>query len=145
MTSQSELILEQNLIHQLTSNGYEKVTILDEADLLVNLKNQLEKHNNKVFSDSDFKQILNHLTKTNNVFEKALLLRDKFAFRNEANELVYIEFLNMDFWCQNQYQVTNQITVEGTYKNRYDVTILINGLPLVQIELKKTGLELKEA
>jgi type I restriction enzyme R subunit len=145
MTSQSELILEKNLTEQLSSNGYDAVTIKDESDLLVNLKKQLEKHNNKVFSDSDFKQIVNHLTKSNNVFEKALLLRDKFAFKNENNELVYVEFLNMDFWCQNQYQVTNQITVEGTYKNRYDVTILINGLPLVQIELKKTGLELKEA
>lgn len=145
MTSQSELILEQNLLSQLASNGYDKVTIKDEDDLLVNLKKQLEKHNNKVFSDSDFKQILNHLTKSNNVFEKALLLRDKFAFKNDNNELVYVEFINMDFWCQNQYQVTNQITVEGTYKNRYDVTVLINGLPLVQIELKKTGLELKEA
>jgi type I restriction enzyme R subunit len=145
MTSQSELILEQNLISQLAANGYDKVTIKDETDLLVNLKKQLEKHNNKVFSDSDFKQILNHLSKSNNIFEKALLLRDKFAFKNDNNELVYVEFINMDFWCQNQYQVTNQITVEGTYKNRYDVTILINGLPLVQIELKKTGLELKEA
>lgn len=145
MTSQSELILEQNLVNQLAANGYDKVTIKDENDLLVNLKKQLEKHNKKVFSDNDFKQILNHLTKSNNVFEKALLLRDKFAFKNDDNELVYVEFLNMDFWCQNEYQVTNQITVEGTYKNRYDVTILINGLPLVQIELKKTGLELKEA
>ncbi|ENA1802746.1 type I restriction endonuclease subunit R [Flavobacterium psychrophilum] len=145
MTSQSELILEQNLINQLAANGYDKIIIKDETDLLVNLKKQLEKHNNKVFSDSDFKQILNHLSKSNNIFEKALLLRDKFAFKNDNNELVYVEFINMDFWCQNQYQVTNQITVEGTYKNRYDVTILINGLPLVQIELKKTGLELKEA
>lgn len=145
MTTQSEQILEEQLIHQLASNGYDKVTIKDEAALLANLKTQLEKHNNKTFSDNDFKQILNHLTKTNNVFEKALLLRDKFSFRNDNNELVYIEFINMDFWCQNEYQVTNQITNEGTYKNRYDVTILINGLPLVQIELKKTGLELKEA
>jgi type I restriction enzyme R subunit len=145
MTSQSELILEQNLISQLAANGYDKVTIKDEKDLLVNLKNQLEKHNNKVFSDSDFKQIINHLSKSNNIFEKALLLRDKFAFKNDNNELVYVEFINMDFWCQNEYQVTNQITVEGDYKNRYDVTILINGLPLVQIELKKTGIELKEA
>jgi type I restriction enzyme R subunit len=145
MTSQSELILEQNLISQLAANGYDKVTIKDESDLLVNLKKQLEKHNNKVFSDSDFKQILNHLSKSNNIFEKGLLLRDKFAFKNDNNELVYVEFINMDFWCQNEYQVTNQITVEGTYKNRYDVTILINGLPLVQIELKKTGIELKEA
>ncbi|WP_343635233.1 type I restriction endonuclease subunit R [Fluviicola sp.] len=145
MTTQSEQILEEQLIQQLSSNGYEKVIIKDEAALLANLKTQLEKHNNKAFSDNDFKQILNHLTKTNNVFEKALLLRDKFSFRNDKNELVYIEFINMDFWCQNEYQVTHQISNEGTYKNRYDVTILINGLPLIQIELKKTGLELKEA
>lgn len=145
MTSQSELILEQNLINQLASNGYDKVTIKDETALLVNLKKQLEKHNNKQFSDNDFKKILNHLTKTNNIFEKALLLRDKFGFVNDNNDLVYIEFINMDFWCQNEYQVTNQITVEGTFKTRFDVTLLINGLPLVQIELKKTGLELKEA
>lgn len=76
MTSQSELILEQNLISQLAANGYDKVTIKDETDLLANLKKQLEKHNNKVFSDSDFKQIINHLSKSNNIFEKALLLRD---------------------------------------------------------------------
>lgn len=145
MTTQSEQILEHNLLASLTSNGYEKVILKDEKDMLSNLKTQLEKHNNKVFSDSDFKHILNHLTKTNNVFEKALLLRDKFSFRNEANELVYVEFINTDFWCQNQYQVTHQITAEGIYKNRYDVTLLINGLPLVQIELKKAGIELKEA
>ena len=57
----------------------------------------------------------------------------------------YIEFFNSREWCQNQFQVTNQVTNEGSYKNRYDVTILINGLPLVQIELKRRGLELKEA
>lgn len=145
MTSQSEQILENTLITQLQANGYEKVNIKDENELLLNLKSQLEKHNKKVFSDSDFKQILNHLTKTNNVFEKAKILRDRFSFKNDKNELVYIEFLNMDYWCQNEYQVTNQITIEGSHKNRYDVTILINGLPLVQIELKRRGLELKEA
>ena len=145
MTSQSEQILENTLISQLESNGYEKVIIKDEATLLLNLKSQLEKHNKKVFSDNDFKQILNHLTKTNNVFEKAKILRDRFSFKNDKNELVYIEFLNMDYWCQNEYQVTNQVTIEGSHKNRYDVSILINGLPLVQIELKRRGLELKEA
>jgi type I restriction enzyme R subunit len=145
MTSQSEQILEQNLISQLISNGWEKVTIKDENDLLRNLKQQLEKHNNKTFSDSDFQQILNHLTKTNNVFEKAKTLRDKFSFKNDRNETVYIEFLNMEHWCQNQYQVTSQVTMEGSYKNRYDVTLLINGLPLVQVELKRRGLEMKEA
>jgi type I restriction enzyme R subunit len=145
MTSQSEQILEQNLISQLTSNGYDKVILKDEKDLLRNLKSQLEKHNNKIFSDSDFSQILNHLTKTNNVFEKAKVLRDKFSFRNDKNEVTYVEFINMEHWCQNQYQVTNQVTMEGSYKNRYDVTLLINGIPVVQIELKRRGLEMKEA
>ncbi len=145
MTSQSEQILEQTLITQLVNNGYQQVIVKDEQDLLRNLKAQLEKHNNKIFSDSDFQQILNHLTKTNRVFEKAKVLRDKFSFRNDANEVVYVEFLNMDHWCQNHYQVTHQVTMEGTYKNRYDVTLLINGIPMVQIELKRRGLEMKEA
>lgn len=57
----------------------------------------------------------------------------------------YIEFLDVINWCQNLFQVTHQITQEGKYKNRYDVTLLINGFPLVQIELKRRGLEIKEA
>lgn len=56
-----------------------------------------------------------------------------------------MEFLNRQQWCQNEFQVSNQITVEGRKKCRYDVTILINGLPLVQIELKRRGVELKQA
>lgn len=145
MTTQSEFILEQNLIAQLSENGYEKVVIKDEPALLANLKAQLEKHNGKTFSDADFQQILNHLTKTNNVFEKAKILRDKFSFRNDRNEVVYVEFMNLEHWCQNQYQVTSQVTMHGSYTNRYDVTLLINGLPVVQIELKRRGLEMKEA
>lgn len=58
---------------------------------------------------------------------------------------MYIQFFNSKDWCCNKFQVTNQITMEGKYKNRYDVTILINGLPLVQIGLKRSGIELKEA
>ena len=57
---------------------------------------------------------------------------------------IYLEFLNIEHWCQKQYQVTQQITQGGNYTNRYDVTLPINGLPLVQIELKQRGLELKE-
>jgi type I restriction enzyme R subunit len=65
--------------------------------------------------------------------------------KRDDGSTTYIEFLDLANWCQNEFQVTNQISAEGTYKNRYDVTILINGLPLVQIELKRRGLELKEA
>ena len=145
MTTQSEQALENKLIHQLTENGYEQVCIKDEVDLIQNLKGQLEKFNQTHYTDQEFKQILNHLSKPLNPFDKAKVLRDKFSFKNDANETVYVSFINSENWCDNAYQVTNQITVEGEYKTRFDVTLLINGLPLVQIELKKRGLELREA
>lgn len=146
MTTQPEQLLEDNLIKQLTTDlGYTYVTIQDEAALLANLKVQLEKHNNLKLTEKEFGQVLNHLNK-GNIFERAKILRDKMQLTLENGQSVYIEFLNMDFWCRNQYQVTRQVTNKsGTYQNRYDVTLLINGLPLVQIELKKRGLELKEA
>lgn len=145
MSKQSEAILEENLVKQLSETlGYEKVLIKDEEDLKANLKKQLEKHNKTTISDNEFKKILNHLNK-GNVFEKAKILRDKFALLKDDGTTSYIEFLDSENWCQNLFQVTQQITIDGSYKNRYDVTILINGLPLVQIELKRRGLELKEA
>ena len=144
MNTQSEQLLEDNLIKRLTGLGYERVTIKDENDLYSNLKSQLEKHNEIQLSDTEFKKILNHLNK-GNVFERAKTLRDKFQFTRDDGSSAYIEFINQEHWCQNQYQVTNQVTLEGKYKNRYDVTLLINGLPMVQIELKRRGLELKEA
>ena len=145
MSTQSEQLLEDNLIKQLTTDlGYTYVAISDEAALLANLKTQLEKHNNVRLTDREFGQVLNHLNK-GNIFERAKILRDKMQLTRENGQSVYIEFLNMDFWCQNQYQVTRQIKNEGSYKNRYDVTLLINGLPLVQIELKRSGIEIKEA
>lgn len=144
MSSQPEYILEQKLIEQLQQLGHKKVTICNEEDLIKNLKTQLEIHNKKTFSDKEFEKILNHLSK-GNVFEKAKILRDRFHFINDNGTSEWIEFINQEHWCQNQFQVTNQIAQEGNYKNRYDVTILINGLPLVQIELKRRGLEMKEA
>lgn len=144
MTSQSEYILEGNLVQQLADLGYKKVVIKDEEGLIVNLKSQLEKHNDDTFSDSEFQQVLNHLSK-GNIYERAKTLRDKITYTKDDGNTGYIELIDQIHWCKNQYQVTHQVTMEGTYKNRYDVTILINGLPLVQIELKKRGLEMKEA
>ncbi len=144
MSKQSEAILEDNLVKQLSSQGYDKVIIKDENDLLSNLKSQLEKHNKTTITDTEFKRVLNHLNK-GNVFEKAKILRDKFVLICDDGTSKYIEFLDSEHWCQNLFQVTSQVSVEGIYKNRYDVTILINGLPLCQIELKRSGLELKEA
>ena len=144
MTTQSEAILEEKLIKQLVSSKYERVDIKDDKVLEENLKSQLEKHNKTTISDSEFKKILNHLN-GGNVFEKSKKLRDKYVLQRDDGTTSYIEFLDSEHWCQNLFQVTNQISVNGTYKNRYDVTILINGFPLVQIELKRRGLELKEA
>ncbi|WP_020602576.1 type I restriction endonuclease subunit R [Spirosoma spitsbergense] len=144
MATQSEQALEENLIRQLVGLTYKQVIIKDEADLLANLKSQLEKHNGVQLSNDEFAVVLNHLNK-GNVFERAKILRDKMQLTRSDGSSLYIEFINQEHWCQNQYQVTNQVSIEGTYKNRYDVTILINGLPLVQIELKRRGLELKEA
>ncbi|HQD45650.1 MAG TPA: type I restriction endonuclease subunit R [Kaistella sp.] len=145
MSKQSEHILEEQLLVQLQKIGYQYVTIKGEKALLLNLKTQLEKHNHIQFSDSEFEKVLNILNK-GSVFEKAKILREKkhHIIRDNGDNL-YFEFLNVEHWCQNEYQVTNQITQEGKYENRYDVTLLINGLPLVQIELKRRGLEMKEA
>lgn len=144
MSTQPEQVLENQLIEQLSNQGYTKVSIPDEASLLSNLKTQLEKHNNITFTAKEFERVLNILSK-GSVFEKAKTLREKQHIIRDNGDNLYFEFLNTEHWCQNQYQVTNQVTIEGSYKNRYDVTLLVNGLPLVQIELKRRGLEMKEA
>lgn len=144
MSTQPEQVLENQLIAQLASNGYDKVSIPDEAALLANLKTQLEKHNQTTFTSKEFERVLNILSK-GSVFDKAKTLREKQHIIRDNGDNLYFEFLNTEHWCQNEYQVTNQVTMEGRYKNRYDVTLLINGLPLVQIELKRRGLEMKEA
>ena len=144
MTTQPEQLLENNLVSQLNKLGYHKVVIPDENVLLSNLKKQLEKHNKIKLSEKEFGKVLNHLNK-GNVFDRAKILRDKMQLTKDDGTSTYIEFLNQDKWCQNEYQVTQQVVMKGRYKNRYDVTLLVNGLPLVQIELKRRGLELKEA
>lgn len=144
MSRQSEAILEQQFIDQLIGLGYDFVTIKDEAGMLANLKAQLEAFNNDTYSDKEFSTILNHLSK-GTVFDKAKSLRERFALKRENEDTAYVRFFDSEDWTNNHFQVTNQITIEGTYKNRYDVTLLVNGLPLVQVELKRRGLELKEA
>jgi len=144
MSTQPEQVLENQLIEQLSNIGYTKVCIPNEATLVANLKTQIEKHNNVTFTAKEFERVLNILSK-GSVFEKAKTLREKQHIVRDNGDNLYFEFLNTEHWCQNQYQVTNQVTIEGHYKNRYDVTLLVNGLPLVQIELKRRGLEMKEA
>jgi type I restriction enzyme R subunit len=145
MSVQSEYALEDALIKQLVGMEYAKVDIEDEAAMLANLKHQLEIHNKNInLTPNEFDRVLNHLN-TGGVFDRAKVLRDKYALKRDNNEVVYLSFINSDDWCLNEFQVTNQITIQGGRKNRYDVTILINGLPLVQIELKRRGAELKVA
>lgn len=144
MVHQSEAILENILIEQLRGLQYDYVPITDEETILVNLKLQLEKFNGLVFTQREFEAILNHLSK-GNVFEKARTLKDRYQLNRDNGESAYIRFFNQEEWNKNLFQVTNQVTQQGTFKNRYDVSILVNGLPLVHIELKRRGLELKEA
>ena len=79
------------------------------------------------------------------VFDSAMQLRDRYVLKRDDDTDLYIDFMNLKQWCQNKFQVTNQISVKDKYKSRYDVTILINGLPLVQIELKRSGVAITEA
>jgi type I restriction enzyme R subunit len=144
MAKQPELVLEEQLVGRLQKLGYGLVYLKDENELISNLKSQLEKHNNIQFSDKEFERVMNILSK-GSVFEKAKSLREKQHIIRDNGDNLYFEFINTEHWCQNQFQVTHQVTIEGSYKNRYDVTLLINGLPMVQIELKRRGLELKEA
>ena len=116
MSTQPELLLEDNLIRQLEGLGYEYVAIRDEATLMANLKTQLEKHNRLSLSPDEFAKVRNHLNK-GNVFDRAKILRDRFQITRDTGESLYIEFLNQEHWCQNQYQVTRQVTVDGQYKN----------------------------
>ena len=152
MPVQSEAALENGLIATLQQMNYEYIQIEEEKNLRANFKTQLEKHNRKrleefgrtEFTESEFEKILIYL-EGGTRFEKAKKLRDLFPLELESGERLWVEFLNRTHWCQNEFQVSNQITVEGRKKCRYDVTILINGLPLVQIELKRRGVELKQA
>jgi type I restriction enzyme R subunit len=146
---QSEAQLEENLVRRLKGLGYESVHVDNSEQLQANLKNQLELHNVEALaglplSETEFERILNHLNK-GNVFQRAKTLRDRFQLTRDDGSTCYIQFMNITEWCRNRYQIASQVTQVGRYENRYDVTLLINGLPLVQIELKRRGIELKEA
>ena len=136
--------MEADLVTRLTGLGYARVAIPDADALRANLKVQLQRHNGVTLTDAEFARVLNHLDK-GNVFDKAKILRDRMQLTRDDGSSLYLQFLDTEEWCRNEYQVTRQITVEGSYTNRYDVTLLVNGLPLVQIELKRRGMELKEA
>lgn len=151
---QSEAMLEDAFIKQLQEQGYEYLQIKDEKALITNLRHQLEKLNNHHFSDEDWEAFFRiHLANQNDgIVEKTNTIQNDFVkvatmtktdgssiFRN-------IKLIDKDDIHRNCLQVINQYEVDdGSRPNRYDVTILVNGLPLVHVELKRRGVDLKEA
>ena len=145
---QSEAELENQLIKQLNEQDYASVELNDYDALLDNFRKQFCKFNaiklnNKDLSDKEWERLTNYML-GNSVFDSAKILRDKYVLERDDGTKVYVSFIDEDH-TKNIYQVTHQTTVVGKYVNRYDVTLLCNGLPLVQIELKRRGMDLREA
>ncbi|WP_145579259.1 type I restriction endonuclease subunit R [Staphylococcus xylosus] len=149
MGYQSEYGLEENVVKQLQDLGYERVSLRNEEQLKENFRRILNERNadkleDTPISDSEFKRIMIDIS-DKSVFESAQILRDKYVLERDDETKVYLSLMNIKKWCQNTFQVTNQVSVNDTHKSRYDVTVLINGLPLVQIELKRSGVAITEA
>lgn len=147
---QSESDLENTLIAQLQRQGYEYLPIHNEKELIANLRKQLEKLNDITFTDSEWQRFFKTeiAKESNGIKEKAFTIqRDyKKSFVREDGTQVNISLIDKKDVHHNSTQVINQYAVDGgSQKNRYDVTILVNGLPLVHIELKRRGVLLKEA
>ena len=139
--TQPEQALENELVAQLVGLGFTKAAVTDEASMLANLKAELGAFNGLHLSELEFSKVLNHLNRAAGVFAKAKTLRDRMQLKRDDGSTVWISFFDCANPLKNRYQVTQQVTAEGTFKNRYDVTILVNGLPLVQMELKRRGLK----
>ncbi len=146
---QSEAELEKQLIENLTSQGYERLIVKSNAELYANLKIQIEKLNNISFSDEEWSRFLiEYLDAPNDgMIEKTRKVQENYIhdFIFDDGHLKNIKIVDKKNIHNNFLQVTNQIVGEGKKRNRYDVTILVNGLPLVHIELKKRGVNLHEA
>ena len=146
---ESESKLENRMIEQLRKQGYSYIEINDVKELEENFRSQVNLHNKvelkgKDLSDKEFEKLMIKIS-GKSIFQSAKELRQKHDIIRDDGTVAYIELFNTKEWCKNLFQVTHQTTVEGKYVNRYDVTILINGLPLIQIELKRRGIDMKEA
>ena len=154
----SEYDVENLFIDRLEGIGYEFVDMSNYDDVVANFRKQLAAFNapklveakgEAAFSDAEFGRVMIHVD-NHSVYESAKILRDKYVLTLDNGRTVYLDFFSSDT-DRNIYQVTHQVTMDKdhkddvSYKNRYDVTILINGLPLVQIELKRPGVEINEA
>lgn len=154
---QSEAELEIQFMKRLNALGYHTVKLRDEAAVvshfrqILNERNQ-DRLNDVELSDSEFKRVLNELVGSKTIYQIAQLLRGsdvqpygKIVITRDDNSELYLEFFDGLHVDKNIYEVTHQVTVNAKYTNRYDVTILINGLPVVQIELKRRGVEFTQA
>ena len=147
---QSEADLEQAFIQQLQSQAYEYVSIKSEQDLIVNLRHQLEKLNNYTFTDSEWDKFFTSTLANPNqsIVEKTITIQEDYIknLTRDDGSIKNIYLIKKDNIHDNNLQVINQYaTDEGQRANRYDVTILVNGLPLVHIELKRRGVAIQEA
>ncbi|MGJ0310709.1 type I restriction endonuclease subunit R [Aliarcobacter cryaerophilus] len=147
---QSEADLENELIKDLSNQGYEFLSDLNSPDkMLVNIKKQLQELNKVEFSNGEWNRFCEeYLDKpSDNIVDKTRKIHDDyiydFTFDNGTIKNIYL--LDKKNITRNKVQVINQFSQIGTQANRYDVTILVNGLPLVQIELKKRGVAIREA
>ena len=147
---QTEGSLEREFILDLQAQGYEYLQRLNNHDELIkNLRVQLQRLNNVVFSDAEWQRFLEeYLDKpSDSLIEKTRKIHDDyiydFVFDNGRIQNIYL--LDKKNLANNTLQVINQFEQTGSYDNRYDVTILVNGLPLVHIELKKRGVAIREA
>ena len=147
---QSEDDLEKELIKTLIDVGYERLTINSEDELIQNLRLQLEKLNNYKFTDGEWDNLFTNVIANKNdyIIEKTRLIQENHiqSITLDSGELKNIYLIDKKNIHNNSIQVLNQyVNNEGNRDNRYDVTILVNGLPLVHIELKKRGKNLREA
>lgn len=147
---QSEADLEKEFIRLLQEQGYDYLPIHKEADLITNLRAQLEKLNHYHFTDSEWERFFNERIANQNddIVAKTQKIQDDYiqVLKRDTGESQNIKLIDKDNIHNNSLQVINQYVEEGgNFDTRYDVSILVNGLPLVHIELKRRGVQLKEA
>lgn len=146
---QSEAELEKEFIKLLQEQGYEYLSIKSENDLIVNLRAKLEELNKLQFTDKEWQRFFaEHLANTNDgIVEKTSKIQEqnRISFKMDNGLSKNITLIDKDNIHENKLQVINQYSNSGNYNNRYDVTILVNGFPLVHIELKRRGVALREA
>ncbi|PIM93175.1 DEAD/DEAH box helicase [Fusobacterium animalis] len=149
-TYQSEADLEKEFIKNLQNQGYEYLSIHNEKELIVNLKDKLEKLNNIIFSENEWERFFKEkiVNKNESIIEKTRTIQEDYikSFTRDNGTLVNISLIDKKNIHNNFLQVINQYEEEnGNHNTRYDVSILVNGLPLIHTELKRRGVAIREA